>query len=906
MVVSDRTTDLPLKILILPDFHQNFKLFKRNTKALFKALTDIATFHIANRKQLYHSTIDGEVQPLSTLSDKTQQQHLYTSVYYLDRLFKSEGPFDGILGLGEGASLAGILCGLKPLGNISFYFAILVSGLESQMQHYQDLMKSKSIQNVCSLHIYGTKDGSINNDRTLRLAAAFVDAKVITHQGSRFTPKTWPYAMIREFLLEQQENLSERDNTYQSHTSKSFDGKIEATILYHQRRTCTLSSRRKEEQAFATPIGLLHPVSKESIQHLIEDIESNHFDDGMLLVWCERMKFHQSESVDNTNMMTPFFHHWIQLYLKKPDEVLSKHLSTIPRYGDWGDMKTLYAYAERLKDTHPTGTTLLENLKQACVQMIGNQLYHDYEIALKQTNDNIKNEILISQCIYEAPFISNNPNELTTIMAKEVAKYIQILSNENRQADQMYRNLIETIRRQLKRRSLIFIEEQVAWKDRPLFCTRQQREEVLSASPASNVIHPQPQPIVPCPLEELQPLIEYLRANKPGPSDDKNPIVFPRGTMMTGGRLDLCKQAVGPQGVQPVLDAMKHSSTVNRLLLGNNIVGRPGAEAISDYIRFNPDSTIDTWYIACNRFDSDSIGLLCDALATDTKVKALWLKRNPILASGAVHIARMLSSNTCIQTLDLLNTGLLDKGCEILFGGLKMNRTLKHLYIDSNGLTVKCAEVIRRHFEENDSCLETLYLSCNALTDAGTCQIAAGLKHDKCLQRLSLASNSVGPDGARSLTDALIHHPSLQQLGLGFLKSTTIFGGLDNILGNEGAAEISRLIQFNQHIRSIDLARNAISEQGLIQLRDALKINHTLTSLEGLPSKRIRNKAIKKEIKSLLTANMIAWGKQVLNTITGSISPPTIDDCLKKGLELQNAIHYPEHIREINSYYRIH
>ena len=77
--------------------------------------------------------------------------------------------------------------------------------------------------------------------------------------------------------------------------------------------------------------------------------------------------------------------------------------------------------------------------------------------------------------------------------------------------------------------------------------------------------------VVPCPLEELQPLIEYLIANKPGPSDDKNPIVFPRGTMMTGGRLDLCKQAVGPRGVQPLLDAMKHSSTVNRLLLGKDL-----------------------------------------------------------------------------------------------------------------------------------------------------------------------------------------------------------------------------------------------------------------------------------------------------------------------------------------------
>ncbi len=37
---------------------------------------------------------------------------------------------------------------------------------------------------------------------------------------------------------------------------------------------------------------------------------------------------------------------------------------------------------------------------------------------------------------------------------------------------------------------------------------------------------------------------------------------------MTGGRLDLCKQVVGPQGIQPLLNAMKESSVVNRLLLG--------------------------------------------------------------------------------------------------------------------------------------------------------------------------------------------------------------------------------------------------------------------------------------------------------------------------------------------------
>jgi Ran GTPase-activating protein (RanGAP) involved in mRNA processing and transport len=427
-------------------------------------------------------------------------------------------------------------------------------------------------------------------------------------------------------------------------------------------------------------------------------------------------------------------------------------------------------------------------------------------------------------------------------------------------------------------------------------------------------------------LKELEPLLEYLSSNKPGPYDDKQPIVFPRGTIMSGGRLDLCKQVVGPQGVQILLNAMKHSSFISRLLLGkrcefnlrrneneqvlssflgNNIVGLPGAEAISQYIRFNSDSNIDTWYIGCNKFDSECISLICDALATDTKVKALWLKRNPILAVGVVHIARMLTTNTYLQTLDLLNTGLLDEGCEILFNAFKVNHSLKHLYIDTNGLTVKSGQIIRLHFEQRHNHLETLYLSCNALGDRGTCEIAAGLKHDQCLKRLSLASNCIGSDGARALVDALIGHVALQQLNLGFMRGTNFLGHVNNVIGDDGAAEISRLIQFNHHIRSIDLTLNGISQQGLIQLRDALKANRTLTTLKGLQFRKVYGKIIKKEIKTMIGANRIEWGKQVLSTGTDDALLLTKSDYLKKGQQLNDEINFPEHITEVISHYRI-
>jgi len=300
------------------------------------------------------------------------------------------------------------------------------------------------------------------------------------------------------------------------------------------------------------------------------------------------------------------------------------------------------------------------------------------------------------------------------------------------------------------------------------------------------------------------------------------------------------------------------------------------------------------------------MSLICDALATDTKVKALWLKRNPILATGVVHIARMLTTNQYLQTLDLLNTGLLDEGCEILFNALTSNHTLKHLYVDTNGLTVKSGRTIRSHLEKNDNHLESLYLSCNAFGDAGTCEIAAGLKHDKHLKRLGLASNCIGVDGARALVDALIDHPSLQQLNLGYMKATILLGGLDNVIGDEGAAEISRLIRSNKYIRSIDLTFNGISQRGLMQLRDALKENRTLTTLKVLQFGQVHNEITKEEINTMIEQNKTEWGKQVLSNDLANASPPSKSECLQKGQQLNDAINFPDHVMEIISYYRTH
>ncbi|CAF1380591.1 unnamed protein product, partial [Didymodactylos carnosus] len=667
----------PLKILVLHSFRQNANSLRRTMKNLLKELKDIGTFFFADAPLPYNPTSEVNQELLPTFDDGNLPETSYqrqwwnvskdnrmyhqldVSIYYLDQLFKSAGPFDGILG----GTLAGILAALQPVGNISFRFAILISGYPSRADIHVEIMKQNYIQNVPSLHIYGIKDDIVDNEQTLQLASVFKNSTIVQHQGGHFTPNEWPNTSIKLFLLEQQKcritKKQETDATFgQQQLLMTFHEKIEAVILNYEKQSSQIS-----------PVGLSKQIDETNMNVLIEGIDHYLFEDIVLLIWCKRTTFHNPEP--KTDGKT-FFYYWILLYLKKPDEML-EYLDTIPKYGSWADLKTLAVCADKMKTIEQK--ECLEKLQHACVKMFGEQLKRDYRLVLHQPNnylnekeeiEDIKKQEWLTDCAKEAPRIGNKHYNYSTVMAKEVAKYLKPVPDnitDQKQLDaekgcsyQYYKSLILAVCQVLEKASPSFIDKLMkaqSRKDRALQYTKEQREQLLNAPPSFCVLHPKPQPLMPRPLEELEPLLEHLSLDKDGPVDDKQSIVFPRGAIMTGGRLDLCKQIVGPDGIRPLLNAMEHSSVIHRLLLGNNSVGMVGAEAIADYIRNNHDSKIDTWYIACNKFDSNCMALICDSLISDTKVKALWLKRNPILAAGAVHVSKMLSLNKYLQILDL-------------------------------------------------------------------------------------------------------------------------------------------------------------------------------------------------------------------------------------------------------------
>ena len=122
------------------------------------------------------------------------------------------------------------------------------------------------------------------------------------------------------------------------------------------------------------------------------------------------------------------------------------------------------------------------------------------------------------------------------------------------------------------------------------------------------ILAPAAEPVTPCPVEQLGPMIRWLEKDEDITATQEPRIDFTRGSILGkttqggGTSVDLCKQVVGPEGIKPILDAVGKNSHIDRFLLGNNIVGNEGAQVIADFIDSEGSKNIYNFYV-CLAFE---------------------------------------------------------------------------------------------------------------------------------------------------------------------------------------------------------------------------------------------------------------------------------------------------------------
>ncbi|GGQ07592.1 hypothetical protein GCM10010215_36140 [Streptomyces virginiae] len=302
----------------------------------------------------------------------------------------------------------------------------------------------------------------------------------------------------------------------------------------------------------------------------------------------------------------------------------------------------------------------------------------------------------------------------------------------------------------------------------------------------------------------LDPLLARLAADRPVEADE----TFPLGTLRADGRVDLCKQGLGPAGAARLLPAAAASPYATHLLLGTNAIGDTGAATLADALATDGHG-LHTLYLGCNRIGPDGVGSLAGALADDTTVRALWLKRNPLFEDGARTLAALLRRNTALRTLDLVNTGIGADGVRLLLDALlEREQPLERLFLGGNGLGPDAAPLLAALIREAG--VRELYVPANHLGDEGAAALARAAEDSAHPVRLGLGGNGIGAAGARALAASL---GGIEALDLGRTLSERSLGAPGNHPGDEGAYALAAALP-GSPLRRLELRHTGLTGRG--------------------------------------------------------------------------------------------
>ena len=274
-------------------------------------------------------------------------------------------------------------------------------------------------------------------------------------------------------------------------------------------------------------------------------------------------------------------------------------------------------------------------------------------------------------------------------------------------------------------------------------------------------------------------------------------IEFEKGVLYADGRVDLCKMVTGPRNIGNLMESLKPNTFSKHFLLGNNIIGPVGAKAIASFIDECPDR-FETWYLAGNCIDTASFTTLVDSMIKSPAITNVWLKRNPLGSGAANDVYRLITQTQNLRTLDLDQTELGDAGVAELFELLAIHASsqplaLRHIYVNACGIGEKACKQIARFLQSSYCTLESLYMSNNPVGH-GADFLAAGLKVNKTLKCLSIQSCGLKDDDVITLAEALSGNGTMTALDIGQAYATEDLGMRFNWITEKSSAALTNLV----------------------------------------------------------------------------------------------------------------
>uniref|UniRef100_A0A8C3WED2 NLR family pyrin domain containing 5 n=1 Tax=Catagonus wagneri TaxID=51154 RepID=A0A8C3WED2_9CETA len=214
--------------------------------------------------------------------------------------------------------------------------------------------------------------------------------------------------------------------------------------------------------------------------------------------------------------------------------------------------------------------------------------------------------------------------------------------------------------------------------------------------------------------------------------------------------------------------------------------------------------------------------VLSQVLVTSVSLKSLSLSGNKVTDQSTKPLCDALRSTQCaLQRLILGNCGLTAADCQDLASALSKNQSLTHLYLAGNSLGSEGVNLLGRAMKRPSCGLQRLILNACNLDVAGCGFLAFALMGNRRLTHLSLSMNPLEDDGMNLLCEVMME-PSCHLQDLELVKCQLTATCCKNL---------SRVITRNKHLQSLDLAANALGDNGTEVLCEGLKQKNSLRRL---------------------------------------------------------------------------
>ena len=199
-----------LKILMLHGYRQNELAFRERSGGLRKALKNYAEFIFCEAPHVIEDKLDEEGSPVvkgwwfskedrsyDALESTDCQNGFDESLNYINTLFETQGPFDGVFGFSQGACLTSILSTISEANSsqeasiykfIKFKFAIIVAGFKSGQVQHQTYYDMDNIVKIPTLHVIGKGDKVIPYEMSMKLTELYEDPNVFVHELGHYIP----------------------------------------------------------------------------------------------------------------------------------------------------------------------------------------------------------------------------------------------------------------------------------------------------------------------------------------------------------------------------------------------------------------------------------------------------------------------------------------------------------------------------------------------------------------------------------------------------------------------------------------------------------------------------------------------------------------------------------------------